>query len=500
VIEKHVQPEISLSEERRRRDRRKILRRVNDQRREQLLSDRDHKLQSLLELGQLIGLDLKVDGLLRQIAEKAAEVMGADRCSLFLHDFKTDELWSTVAMGMEGEVIRIPSQTGLAGACFHTGETINLKDAYKDERFNKAVDLHTGYRTRSLLCMPLRNRAGDVLGVIQLLNKKGGVFTDEDETFLRTFGNHASVFIEMAQLQEARIEVLEESREELRRLNRAKDKALNHLSHELRTPLALILGTLRLLRRKLQRAGYPREWDRSFESLERNVNRLLSIQKDADEIIRSYQRLTSESPQREFGFSIRSETQETVFLYPLVQKVLASTREKARHRDIQIFVEGDEDISIVTDPRIVEETLEGLLRNAIENTPDEGRVRVVLKEMRQNILLEVQDEGVGITDENQRYIFDGLFTTRETDLYSSRKPYEFGAGGKGLDLHRMKAYGQRFGFDLSVKSRRCVHLPTDRDICPGRISQCSHCQNVEDCLNSGGSTFSLTFPAVKEER
>ena len=94
--------------------------------------------------------------------------------------------------------------------------------------------------------------------MIELLNKKGGVFTGEDETFLRTFGNHASVFIEMAQLQEARIEVLEESREELRRLNRAKDKALNHLSHELRTPLAIIQGTLRLLRRKLQNAGLSR--------------------------------------------------------------------------------------------------------------------------------------------------------------------------------------------------------------------------------------------------
>jgi signal transduction histidine kinase len=233
--------------------------------------------------------------------------------------------------------------------------------------------------------------------------------------------------------------------------------------------------------------------------MERHMNRLHSIQKDADEIIRSYQKLTSESSHREFGFSIPSETQETVFLYPLVQKVLASTREKAKHREIQIFLEGDEDISIVTDPRIVEETLEGLLRNAIENTPDEGRIRIGLRQIQQNIFLKVQDEGIGITDENQRYIFDGLFTTQETDLYSSRKPYDFGAGGKGLDLLRMKAYGQRFGFGLSMESRRCVYLPTDRDICPGKISKCGRCQNTEDCLNSGGSIFSLAFPAEKED-
>ena len=495
----YVQPEIPLSEERRKRDRRRALRRADDQRRVHLLSDRDRKLQSLLELGQLIGLDLKIDGLLVQIAEKAAQVMDADRCSLFLYDSGTDELWSTVAMGMEGEVIRIPSGTGLAGACFHTGETINLKDAYKDPRFNRAVDLHTGYRTRSLLCMPLRNRVGDVLGVIQLLNKKGGVFTEEDETFLRTFGNHASVFIEMAQLQKARIEALEQSREELRRLNRAKDKALDHLAHELRTPLALILGTLRLLRRKLHIAGIRNEWDRSFENLERYLNRLLSIQKEADDIIRSHQSLGNELPREAFGSSIRQGTQKTVFLYPLVQEILTSTREKAKHRQLQILLEGKEDVSITVDPEIVEETVGGLLRNAIENTPDEGRIRVVVKEIQEKILLEVRDDGVGITDENQRYIFDGLFTTRETDLYSSGKPYDFGAGGKGLDLLRMKAYGQRFGFNLSVESRRCVHLPTDRDICPGRISKCSRCHTVEHCFNSGGSAFSIAFPAGRQE-
>ena len=102
--------------------------------------------------------------------------MEADRCSIFLHDPHTDELWSTIALGMAGEVIRIPSGVGLAGHCFQTGETINLEDAYTDKRFNKEVDSRTGYRTRSVLCMPIYNRAGSRLGIIQLLNKKDGDF------------------------------------------------------------------------------------------------------------------------------------------------------------------------------------------------------------------------------------------------------------------------------------------------------------------------------------
>jgi hypothetical protein len=80
----------------------------------------------------------------------------------------------------------------------------------------------------------------------------------------------------------------------------------------------------------------------------------------------------------------------------------------------------------------------------------------------------------------------------------SKNPFDFNAGGKGLDLLRMKAYGQRFGFDLSAESRRCIYLATDRDVCPGRISRCPHCTSREDCVASGGSTFSVAFQALKE--
>ncbi len=272
-------------------DRRKSARRQEDKLRELAYRERARKLHSLLELGQLIGLDLQLNDMLSQIAVKACEVMEADRCSVFLHDPATDELWSTVALGMGAETIRIPSSSGLAGASFQTGEIFNLEDAYQDPRFKKEVDAHTGYHTRSMLCMPLYNRAGMKLGVIQLLNKKEGVFSEEDESFLRTFGNHASFFIEIAQLQKARIDALEQSRKELERLNRAKGKALDHLSHELRTPLAVIQGILRLLKRKLGIQISFRAGGKLFETLERHLNRLLEIQQETDKIIRSYQEL-----------------------------------------------------------------------------------------------------------------------------------------------------------------------------------------------------------------
>jgi len=510
-------------------ERRKTIRRAEDRVREQAQRQRDRKLRSLLELGQLIGFDLNVENMLLQIAQKAAEVMEADRCTLFLYDPKTNELWSRVALGMEGKVIRIPSGAGMAGYCFKTGETVNLEDAYKDPRFNREVDGQTGYHTRSLLCMPVYNRSGGTLGVIQLLNKREGVFANEDEAFLRTFGTHASVFIEMAQLQTARVEALEESREELKRLNRAKDKALDHLSHELKTPLSVIQGTVRILRRKVQSQDVLSQAGGVFEILEKHLGRLLDIQQETDEILRSHRDLEAGSLYEEIDrlwvrlkdvpgippdqisewnslkermaqyLSTRPSFLPPVPLFPIVQRVLEEIKEKAKHRDVRVFLEGRKDISVLTDPEILGQVLEGLVKNAIENTPDEGMVEIIMEQVGQKGIIKVRDFGIGITEENRKYIFDGLFATQETDLYSSKKPYDFNAGGKGLDLLRIKVYGQRFGFDVSLESRRCIYSPTDRDFCPGKISLCTYCRKVEDCLASGGSTFCVSFPIAGEE-
>jgi len=509
-------------------ERRRTTRRAEDRVHEQALRERDRKLDSLVELGQLIGFDLKIDNMLLQIAQKAAEIMEADRCSLFLYDPKTDELWSKVAMGMEGKVIRIPSGAGMAGYCFKTGETVNLEDAYTDPHFNRDIDARTGYRTRSLLCMPIHKRSGGILGVIELLNKKEGLFTKEDEMFLMTFGNHASVFIEMAQLQTARIEALEHSREELSRLSRAKDKALHHLSHEIKTPLTVIQGNLRILRRKIQNESSSSALKGIFDSLERHLGRLLDIQQEAHEILKTHQELEEFSLHEEIDriwvrlksdlgvpsdliaewnrlktniaqyLSAKPPTLVPVSLYPVVEKALSEVREKSRHRDVRFFLEGRKDILVLTEPTIPAKVLEGLLKNAVENTPDEGMIGIVLEQVGHRGLLKVQDFGTGMTEENQKYIFDGLFITQDTDLYSSKKPYDFNAGGKGLDLLRIKVYGQRFGFDISLESRRCVYAPTHRDDCPGKISSCPHCKRVEDCLAAGGSAFCVSFPLAAE--
>jgi len=297
---------------------------------------------------------------------------------------------------------------------------------------------------------------------------------------------------EMSRLQKAQIDTLEQSRNEHERLSRAKSKALDHLSHELSTPLSVIQGNIRLLKRKAQAHTSPIVREEVFDSLERNLTRISDIQHETDSIIRSYQELEVTSSPKTIDIK-PTLPMETISLYPFVERILNKVKQNAAHRDLHIQLDGTYDLSLDMDSAVLEDILTGLLRNSIENTPDEGLIRVVLEKKNQWIQLKVQDFGVGITKENQRHLFDGLFHMLDTELYTSKKPYDFGAGGKALDLLKMKVYGKRFGFDISVGSQRCIHLPKEGDLCPGKISLCRYCKKPEDCLPSGGSTFCLSF-------
>ncbi len=154
------------------------------------------KLMVLLEIGRRLASNMELDSLLDLIIKYATKVMEADRSSLFLVDKNTDELWSKIAQG--ADEIRFPVGKGIAGHVAKTGEIINIPDAYSDPRFNPEVDKKTGYRTKTILCVPLKNNDGEIVGVIQVLNKKGkadAVFETEDEEILLALAGQAGVAI-----------------------------------------------------------------------------------------------------------------------------------------------------------------------------------------------------------------------------------------------------------------------------------------------------------------
>lgn len=173
---------------------------------------KDDALLALLQVGRTIAIETNIDSLLTMIAQQIQQALQADRCTVFLLDDETQELWSKVALGLEMQEIRFPASKGLAGHVAMTGETINIKNAYESEYFNKEIDLKTGYKTRNILCMPIRNLSHQIVGVFQVLNKLEGDFTQKDEDLLIAIGSSAGIAIENANLFNKQQKLIEEQK------------------------------------------------------------------------------------------------------------------------------------------------------------------------------------------------------------------------------------------------------------------------------------------------
>ena len=161
-----------------------------------------NRLNLLVEASKALSSTLDLSELLGRILEVAKSHTEAERGTLFLVDEATNEIWSLIAHGMEKQEIRLPLGKGIAGHVAKTGEVVLIPDAYSDPRFNPEVDKRTGYRTRTILCVPIRNKAGKVIAALQLLNKQHGAFVEEDADFLLTLSGHMALALENAQLHQ----------------------------------------------------------------------------------------------------------------------------------------------------------------------------------------------------------------------------------------------------------------------------------------------------------
>ena len=161
-------------------------------------STRVQDLQKVLEISRSMVAAADLDSLLLLIISRSMELLGAERATLFLYDAARDQLISRIAHG--AEEIRMPADRGIAGACIRTRSVINVPDAYADERFNREIDRQTGFRTRNLLAVPLCDYAGDLVGVLEVINKAAGAFADYDINLAETLAAQAGVAIQRANL------------------------------------------------------------------------------------------------------------------------------------------------------------------------------------------------------------------------------------------------------------------------------------------------------------
>jgi signal transduction histidine kinase/putative methionine-R-sulfoxide reductase with GAF domain len=156
--------------------------------------------KALREVGSALGTTLDLDQLLELILDKITDALEADRATLYLLDETNDELVSRIAHGEDVRSIRLKIGSGIAGHVARTGKPLHVRDAYKDPRFSPEWDMISGYRTRSILAAPMKNHLGKTIGVVQVLNKKKGEFTDDDEDILAALATQAAVSIDNSRL------------------------------------------------------------------------------------------------------------------------------------------------------------------------------------------------------------------------------------------------------------------------------------------------------------
>jgi len=464
--------------------------------------------------------------LLDFVSNEVKRLMDSEGALVSLLDEENRELffigaaYDDMATQRRVKEIRFPIDKLIAGQVIKTGKPMIIHDILKDSPIHRERDRIMGYQTRNLLLVPLRSR-DRIIGVLCAINKKKGRFDRGNMELLNLVAGTVELSIENARFSEE----VKKAYREVSSLNRAKDKVINHLSHELKTPVSVLSGSLNIIARKL--ALLPdKGWENTLARGERNLDRIIEIQNQVEDIMRErhfeshyvlsqmvdlcadeLETLVAEQvgeghivetirKRIDDIFGLKEMTSQLLRLDQVVKERLEALKPLFSHRNVQILekLETTHPVSIPLEP--LQKVIDGLVKNAIENTPDEGKIEITVEPTNGIIEAVVRDYGVGIIEDAQRRIFEGFFATQDTLDYSSKRAFDFNAGGKGADLLRMKIFAERYAFKIRMTSTRCPFIPEETDLCPGSIGECPHCRQPEDCYVSGGTTFTLQFKAA----
>ena len=389
------------------------------------------RLSRLMKVGAAISSELDLDALLRTISQTTSHLLQAERSTVFIVDPIKNELWSRVAEGLDNKEIHIPLSAGIAGQVATTGNPVRISDAYTDPRFNPDVDKKTGYRTRSILCVPMRNRRGQVIGVFQVLNKRDGDFTALDEQLLASLSSQAAVAVENAKLYEE----VQRTLAQLQALDRMKSDFLNAISHELRTPLAPILGYTEILLAGGM-GSLPTSAMRGVQAISESGKRLLNL----IESLLAFVRLD----QGEMALK-----REPVNLASLLSTLLERFAPKAAERKLSLRLDVPESLPTVqADPQELTIALNHLVENALKFTPAGGEVAVGARKVGEagqaGVEIAVRDTGIGIAADQHARIFDRFY---QVDSSLTRQ-----YGGVGIGLAVVKQSIEAHGSQVQVES------------------------------------------------
>lgn len=488
-------------------------------------------LEMIYRASMALGTTMDLDHLLSVVINELRVALESEAAGVLLHDERRGDLYWREVQDEKGLIqkkvseLRLPLDKSISGQVFTTGEPALLNDPTTNARFFRPFEDRSGFVIRNEMIVPLDTRE-KTIGCLVVLNKKEGQFTEDDVQVLSSLGGVVAMAVENATFFE---EMLKSYRE-LEDLNRVKSKTLNHLSHELRTPLAIIRGTLVTMEKKLQEMGVS-DFDRALDRMNRHVQSLNRLESQVESIIMtgySWERRyitgflqaaldlmevqTEWTPEikraasvihqwLEKTFPVRRDELERINVKEFGQPLFDYIRSKAEKERRQVRLEFDlNDGDLLMPGHILQAIMEGLIRNAIEATPDHGLVKVTGRVKGNRYILTVADTGIGIPEKDKELIFEGFYPVQDTENYASRRPYSFNAGGKGIDLLRIRMFSELYGFNLTFKSERCpLLMASDDKLGGGDAELCNECKSAQNCSNLGGSEFVVGFPLADEK-
>jgi K+-sensing histidine kinase KdpD len=339
------------------------------------------KLSMLIEASKIVNSTIDLDKVLALILEVATESIGADRGTLYLLDVQTEELWSKVAQGSNMVEIRLPIGKGLAGYVAKTGETINIVDAYKDPRFNPEIDKKSGYKTHNVLCMPMRNKEGQIAGVFQFLNKKEGPFISDDEAYIDGLSVHAAIALENARIAKDMVES--------ERLS-AVGRMASTIIHDIKNPM----GTLRMYAQVIKKKTGNTEAAQLAEEIIRQVDRFVNM---TQEIL-------------DFSRGVSEINLEEIDVKEMMESALQFIEKDLSKRNIVVRADFQFEGSVLLDVEKMVRVFYNLAGNAADAMPEGGKLTVTTRKTDHSLVIEFTDTGHGIPAEIRHRVFEPFFT------------------------------------------------------------------------------------------
>lgn len=382
----------------------------NKVREEESLSNENSYITKIMKAAELINSNIKLDDVLSDIVNAATEMTESDRGTLYIYDKKRDELWSKVAMGSEPKEIRLSIGEGIAGWVAKTNEIVNLKDATKDERFNPEYDKNSGYETQSMLCVPIRNKNTETVGVLQLLNSKNGEFRKIDEELLETISIYCSIALENAKL----VEKLLQGEREL-----SIGKMANFLIQDIKKPTLVTKRYAEHLRNK---------------DLSNDINQVLDMMLEQINYVADLVQTTSNYAE---GSSMLRTTERGV--REVLDEFCAKIDSTVKARKIIILPNFDVNAKIKVDPKEFYQCFNHIIKNACDAMPEGGEIRIATFIDNGFVKIRFKDQGMGIPETLIDKIFEPLMS------YGKKE-------GTGLGLSVTKKIIEDHNGKIEVKS------------------------------------------------